>query len=184
MHAPASLCTYEPQFASDVYAMYQSVLYFDHTVPENLLWKNCPDNKVGDFDYLIAAIDWDLNLDPDFALNHLMRPTPSMPMEDMVSAGYKDEHICYKCPSVGAKRLTVFPNRNVTLKNDFAYGLICIQGYGRINGMQLASPNMIRFGELTNDEYFVSIEASQHGVYYENLSESEPLVILYHFAKI
>ena len=27
LHAPASLCTYEPQFASDVYAMYQSVLY-------------------------------------------------------------------------------------------------------------------------------------------------------------
>ena len=26
MHAPGSLCTYEPQFASDVYAMYQSVL--------------------------------------------------------------------------------------------------------------------------------------------------------------
>ena len=25
LHAPASMCTYEPQFASDVYAMYQSV---------------------------------------------------------------------------------------------------------------------------------------------------------------
>src|SRR5699024_1958867 len=42
LHAPASLCTYEPQFASDVYAMYQSVLYFDHVVSEDLLWKNCP----------------------------------------------------------------------------------------------------------------------------------------------
>ena len=27
--APTSLCTYEPQFASDAYAMYQSVLYGD-----------------------------------------------------------------------------------------------------------------------------------------------------------
>ncbi|MCL2478081.1 MAG: hypothetical protein FWF22_01165, partial [Treponema sp.] len=30
LHAPGSLCTYEPQFASDVFAMYQSVLYYDH----------------------------------------------------------------------------------------------------------------------------------------------------------
>ena len=32
LHAPASLCTYVPQFTSDVYAMYQSVLYGGHTV--------------------------------------------------------------------------------------------------------------------------------------------------------
>ena len=43
LHAPASLCTYEPQFASDVYAMYQSVLYGGHVVPKDLLWKNCPE---------------------------------------------------------------------------------------------------------------------------------------------
>ena len=45
LHAPASLCTYEPQFASDVYAMYQSVLHRGHTVSEDLLWKNCPEEE-------------------------------------------------------------------------------------------------------------------------------------------
>ena len=43
MHAPGSLCTYEPQFASDVYAMYQSVLMNGQIVGEDLLWKNTPE---------------------------------------------------------------------------------------------------------------------------------------------
>ena len=38
LHAPGSLCTYEPQKASDVFAMYQS-LVGDAIVPEELLWK-------------------------------------------------------------------------------------------------------------------------------------------------
>lgn len=39
LHAPGSLCTYEPQKASDVFAMYQS-LVGDQIVPEELLWKD------------------------------------------------------------------------------------------------------------------------------------------------
>ncbi len=76
LHAPASLCTYEPQFASDVFAMYQSVLYFDHAVPEELLWKDCPPEKVGDYDYLMEIIDWELNIDPNFPVNRFMKPIP------------------------------------------------------------------------------------------------------------
>ncbi|MDW7657983.1 MAG: hypothetical protein SCM11_12510, partial [Bacillota bacterium] len=53
LHAPGSLCTYEPQFASDVYAMYQSVLYNGQCVSEDLLWKNSPPEEIGNIDYLI-----------------------------------------------------------------------------------------------------------------------------------
>ena len=184
MHAPASMCTYEPQFASDVYAMYQSVLYFDHVVGEYLLWKNCPEDKKGDFDYLVEVMDWDLNLDPMFYQNRRMVPMPVDNMEQMKADGYIDEWICYKCDLLGARRYTVLPGRTVTLKDEMAYGLICIQGFGTINGMELSSPNMIRFGELTHDEYFVTELASRAGVTFTNLSKSEPLVILRHFAKI
>lgn len=184
MHAPASMCTYEPQFASDVYAMYQSVLYFDHVVGEDLLWKNCPEDKKGDFDYLVEVMDWDLNLDPMFYQNRRMVPMPVDNMEQMKADGYIDEWICYKCDLLGARRYTVLPGRTVTLKDEMAYGLICIQGFGTINGMELSSPNMIRFGELTHDEYFVTEPASRAGVTFMNLSKSEPLVILRHFAKI
>lgn len=44
LHAPGSLCTYEPQKASDVYAMYQS-LVGGQLIPEELLWKNTPEEK-------------------------------------------------------------------------------------------------------------------------------------------
>ena len=64
MHAPGSLCTYEPQFASDVYAMYQSVLLNGQVVGEDLLWKNCPEEEKGNYEYLLDVIDWEKNIDP------------------------------------------------------------------------------------------------------------------------
>ena len=33
---------------------------------------------------------------------------------------------------------------------------MCVQGIGKINGQPLTSPKMIRFHELTEDEYFCS----------------------------
>ncbi len=48
LHAPGSLCTYEPQRASDVYAMYQS-LVGNKIIPLELLWKDTPNSKNGGF---------------------------------------------------------------------------------------------------------------------------------------
>ncbi|MEA4898254.1 MAG: hypothetical protein VB067_13380 [Christensenellaceae bacterium] len=178
LHAPASLCTYEPQFASDVFAMYQSVLYFDHAVPENLLWKNCPEDRIGDYDYLMEVIDWALNVDPNFSVNRFMKP-----LAVEAGEGHLDEWICYKSPVAGAKRLTVEPGHRVTLRERVPYGLLCVQGHGRIGGAELSAPTMIRFGQLTSDEYFVTESAAKDGVTFENLSGTEPLVVLRHFAE-
>ena len=79
LHAPGSLCTYEPQKASDVFAMYQS-LVGNQIVPEELLWKNCPKDRQGDIDWLMELIDWDKNLDPDFGVKSFMRPEPMRPV--------------------------------------------------------------------------------------------------------
>ena len=40
---------------------------------------------------------------------------------------------------------------------------------------------MIRFGELTEDELFVTASAAQQGVTIVNPSHTDPLVILKHF---
>ena len=40
---------------------------------------------------------------------------------------------------------------------------------------------MIRFGQLTEDEYFITKAAANQGVVVENRSISDPLVILKHF---
>lgn len=178
LHAPASLCTYEPQFASDVYAMYQSVLYGGHCVPENLLWKNCPEEELGNFDYLMDVIDWEENTDKDFVAKHFMKPITIWEDE----AG-KEEWICYKCPLVSAKRLTIYPGQSRTVTDMAAYGFILIQGYGKCGLWDISTPTLIRYGELTNDEFFVTESAAKGGVTITNTSSAEPLVMLKHFAE-
>ena len=164
LHAPASLCTYEPQFASDVYAMYQSVLPGGHTVPENLLWKNCPEDEIGNFDYLLDVIDWEANVDPYFSKHHFMKP-----QEITKCATHTEEWICYLCDNVCAKRLTVNPGESVLIKDQAAYGMILIEGHGKMDMWPLETPTLIHYGQLTNDEYFVSESAAKRGVMITNI---------------
>ena len=67
-----------------------------------------------------------------------------------------------------------------------AYGLICVQGRGKINGQPLNSSKLIRFHEVTEDEYFCTADGAKAGVVavrkdFENTSETEPLVTLRYF---
>ena len=176
LHAPGSLCTYEPQVASDVYAMWQS-LVDDQLISEDLLWKNCPKEKIGDFDYLISNMDWDLNIDPEFAEHRFMRPVENIQKTE----GCIDRWVCYKSPAVSAKELTVLPGARAVVKDAAAYGLIMMQGHGTMNGMPLETPSLIRYGQLTNDEYFVSEQAAKNGIEIVNESSCDPIVMLKHF---
>lgn len=180
LHAPGSLCTYEPQFASDVFAMYQS-LVDEAIVDESLLWKNTPQDKIGDFDYLVGVVDWDLNVDPNFRANRFMRPKPVADPQAMADGGYQDLWVCYKCPLVSGKELTVLPGRTAVIRDSAAYGLIMVQGHGTMNGLKIETPSLIRYGQLTYDEYFVSEEAAKAGVTIVNESDSDPIVMLKHF---
>jgi len=178
LHAPGSLCTYEPQFSSDVYAMYQSVLFGGHCVPESLLWKNCPPDRAGDVDFLMEVIDWPLNTDPDFRKNRYMEPIAVADCET-----HREEWVCYRAECAGANRLTVFPGQTVTVRDEAAYGAILLQGCGTFGGRRALTPTLIRYGGLTDDEFFVSFEAARSGVKIENASRTENLVMLKHFAK-
>lgn len=183
LHAPGSLCTYEPQFASDVFAMYQSVLYNGQCVPESLLWQYTPEEEIDNFDYLIDVIDWDLNVDPDLHANRFMAPLPVGDRDEMREAGYFEEWICYKCDVASAKRLTVQPGRAVTIRDAAAYGLIVLQGRGKLGVWDIETPSLIRYGQLTNDEFFVSAAAAKKGVTIVNPSNADPIVLLKHFAE-
>ena len=178
LHAPASLCTYEPQFASDVYAMYQSVLYGGKCVSEELLWKDCPPEEKGNFDYLLDVIDWEKNTDPAFSKNRFMAPKKIHQTD-----AYTEEWICYKCDTVCAKRLTVNPGKTAVIKDMAAYGLILLQGRGTFGAWAIETPTLIRYGELTNDEFFVTEKAAKEGVAVTNTSATEPIIILKHFAE-
>ena len=180
LHAPGSLCTYEPQKASDVFAMYES-LTGDTIIPEELLWKNIPDNKIGDFDFLLEVIDWDLNLDPDFVKNRKMLPVPVKRERDPYTNGYIENWICYKSAEFSAKELTVLPGCRIKIKDSAAYGLILMQGHGKMGRWNIETPALIRFGQETNDEFFVSEKAAKNGVDIQNYSDIEPLIMLKHF---
>jgi hypothetical protein len=181
LHAPGSLCTYEPQWGSDVFGMYQSLVEGRY-VPWDLLVKDMPKEKHQDLDFIVDQLDWEGNCDPNFKDNHYLEPVP---VADTRSLGYVDRWIVYGKVKgeqlFTAKELTVDPKKTCTITDRGAYGLICVQGVGKINGQPLNSPKMIRFTELTEDEYFVTENGASAGVKFENLSDTEPLVVLRYF---
>ena len=180
LHAPGSLCTYEPQKASDIFAMYQSLVN-EAIIPEELLWNGTPEDRKGDYDLLVEVIDWEANVDPQFMQNHFMRPKPVRDAAEMQAEGYVENWICYKNEAYSAKELTVLPGQTVTIKDSAAYGLIVLQGHGKMGIWDIETPALIRYGQLTNDEYFVTEKAATEGVTISNPSSSDPIVMLKHF---
>ncbi len=180
LHAPGSLCTYEPQKASDVFAMYQSLVN-EAIVPEELLWNGTPKDRIGDFDLLMEAIDWDLNVDPNMMANRYMVPKPVHDKAEMEAAGYVENWVCYLSNDFSARELTVMPGQTVTIKDSAAYGLIVMQGHGKMGAWDIETPALIRYGQLTNDEFFVSEKAAMDGVVITNPSTTDPIVMLKHF---
>lgn len=180
LHAPGSMCTYEPQKASDVFAMYQSLVN-EAIIPEELLWNGTPEDRKGDFDQLMEVIDWDLNVNPNLLETRFMRPKPVKAVEEMEADGYIDNWICYRSEAFSAKELTILPGATVTIKDNAAYGMIMMQGHGKMGIWDIETPSMIRYGQLTHDEFFVTEKAAMEGVQIVNHSKTDPIVMLKHF---
>jgi len=180
LHAPGSLVTYEPQVNSDVFAMYQSLVE-GRAVPWDLLVKDVPAEHHHDLDYLIEMMDWPANTDPEFAEHRLFHPKPARPIEEMEDGGYREHWVVYSTAHYSAKELTVLPGRSITIQDAGAYGLILTQGYGTIGNHDVETPSLIRFGQMTQDELFVTADAASNGVIVTNRSRTENLVMLKHF---
>lgn len=180
LHAPGSLVTYEPQVNSDVFAMYQSLVE-GRTVPWDLLVKDVPPEHHHDLDYMLDMLDWEANTDPEFQSHRLFEPKPVAPEGDMAEAGYCEKWVVYSTPFYSAKELTILPGRSVTIHDAAAYGLILTQGYGSIGEHEVETPSLIRYGQMTKDELFVSSAAAQEGLRIVNRSDTEDLVMLKHF---
>ena len=147
----------------------------------SLLTKDVPPEHHHDLDYLISMLDWEANVNPEFGKSNKRHPKPVRPVEETEEAGYRELWITYGTRVYSAKELTVLPGRKVTIKDAAAYGLILTQGYGTFGKTPVATPSMIRFGQLTEDELFVTAAAAREGVTIENPSSTDPLVLLKHF---
>ncbi len=180
LHAPGSLCTYEPQWGSDVFGMYQSLVE-GREVPWDLLVKDVPEDKHQDLDFIVEQLDWERNVDPHFKDSNYLEPIVD---PDRSGDGFTDRWIDYGTidgeQSFSAKELTVDPGAKCVLKDPGASGWITVQGRGRMGELKLQTPVMIHFGEETQDEVFITAEAAAAGVQVENTG-SEPLVGLRYF---
>lgn len=180
LHAPGSLVTYEPQWGSDVFGMYQSMVEGRY-VPWSLLVKDVPKEHHHDLDYLVDQLDWPSNTNPNFKDAHYLEPIAAA---DSASAGFVDRWVVYGKVHgeqlFTAKELTVNSGVKCTVKDPGAYGLIAVQGRGKIGKLRLETPAMIRYTDLTEDEVFVTEDAAKAGVVFENLGP-DPLVSLRYF---
>jgi len=205
LHAPGSMCTYEPQYASDVFSMYQSVVEGRQMVPLELFLKDTPENilskdqlkkakrkqKITDpnlkealIEWFVEVLDWEKNVDPNFVQNSFMEPWPVQSPEQIERLGYVNKWICYLSDAFSANELTVKPRHTARLEEDTTspYGFIVMQGHANINGMLFEAPTMIRYGQLTNDEGYVTPRAIAGGLEIKNLSDRDDFVILRHYA--
>jgi hypothetical protein len=161
--------------------MYQSLVEGSY-IPWDLLVKDVPKDKQHDLDFIVDLIDWEANTDPYFKDHHYLEP---IPVADTASEGYVDNWVVYGKFNgrqlFSAKELSVRPGAKCVLKQQGAFGLIITQGEGRVGKLAVHSPSMIRFGEITEDELFVSHDAALQGVAFENTSKQEPLVVLRYF---
>jgi hypothetical protein len=180
LHAPGSLCTYEPQWGSDVFGMFQSLVE-GREVPWSLLVKDMPKEKHRDLDFIISELDWEKNVDTHFKEHNYLEPIVDAARS---GKGFCDRWIVYGTVDgqqlFSAKELTIDPGVRCKLQDPGASGWITVQGRGRIGKLPLQTPAMIRFGQATEDEVFITAEAASNGVEIENTG-SEPLVGLRYF---
>ena len=176
VHAPGSVLTYEPQWNSDVNSVYENIVAGE-VYPYDFLVENCPADKKLDLDYIISLMDWEKNVDPHYRKTYFRPPIPCPHSDDRCT----EKWIVYANDYVGAKELTIQPGQTVTVTDGAAYGCIMIQGHGRFGTYEAEAAIMLRFGQASADEYFVSEKAARDGVSITNCSNVEPMVILKHF---
>jgi hypothetical protein len=180
LHAPGSMCTYEPQWGSDVFGMYQSLVE-GREVPWDLLVKDVPKDKHHDLDFIVEQLAWEKNVDPRFKESNYVEPIVD---REKSGPGYTDRWIDYGRfdgeQLVSAKELTVMPGAKCVFKDPGASGWITVQGAGRMGKLAIQAPVMIHFGEEPWDEVYITHDAATAGITIENTG-GEPLVGLRYF---
>ncbi|HTR81091.1 MAG TPA: hypothetical protein VMM58_05615 [Bacteroidota bacterium] len=176
VHAPGSYLTYEPQWNSDVNSVYENITS-NEIYPYEFLVENCPEDKKRNIDYIMSLMDWDKNIDPHYKKKYFRPPI----ICSHSNARHTEKWVIYANEYIAAKELTIQPGQTVTMKDGAAYGCIIILGHGTVGMYDAEASVMLRFGQASNDEYFVSEDAAKAGVVISNKSRFQPMVILKHF---
>ncbi|MDR3643541.1 MAG: hypothetical protein P4M02_00530 [Clostridia bacterium] len=176
LHAPGSVLTYEPQWNSDVNCVFENVT-MGQPNPTEFLNENCPPDKKDDLDFIIGLLDWEENLRSDYKSKYFRPPVECQRQDDR----FVEKWIAYGNDYISAKELTVLPGRSACIRDEAAYGCVVIQGFGDFGAHKCEAATMLRIGQPSADEFFVSRAAAVNGVEITNRSSVEPLVVLKHF---
>jgi len=179
LHSPGTMCTYEVQWASDVLAMFQSVVD-DRAISWDLVIKDVPDDQRDNLDYIVSLVDWQANTESDFKQAHYLEPRPATASG---SEGLQDRWVIYGDVDgeslFSAREISVQPGVETVLADDGPCGVIAVQGRGTIGPLAVEATSHVRFGQPTFDEFFVTAPAAQAGVRVR-CTGHEPLVLLRH----
>jgi hypothetical protein len=142
LHAPASICTYEPQAASDVFCMCESWSN-NREVPEELLWKDVPADHHGDFDFVLDLLDWEKNTDPSFVAHRFMRPYETEASTAAGGSGYTEKWIVFRSDAFSAKELTVKPGLRSHRGAGPRHRRVVRRGRGHRSPLRAAEPGRV-----------------------------------------
>lgn len=176
IHAPASVVTFEPQWNSDVNTIMENVT-MGEVNPHNLLTDCAPEEEKDDLDAIFNQIDWEESTRPDYKETYFRAPKLKSETPEA-----SEKWIAYANEWVAAKEVTVLPGQSYTLTDQACYCAVIVQGHGAFGAFECEAPELIRYGDITGDEYFISEAAAKKGVKIVNASAYQPLVILQNFA--
>lgn len=176
IHAPASLVTFEPQWNSDVNTIMENVT-MGEVNPHNMLTDCAPEEEKNDLEAIFEQIDWEESTRPDYKETYFREPKVKCESEQAV-----EKWVAYANEWVAAKEVTVMPGQEYTLIDQACYCAIVVQGHGTFGSFECEAPELVRFEDVTGDEYFVSENAAKSGVIIKNTSTYQPLVVLQNFA--
>ncbi|MHC1772014.1 MAG: hypothetical protein AB9907_09805 [Flexilinea sp.] len=177
IHAPASVVTYEPQWNSDVNTIMENVT-MGEVNPHNLLTDCQPPEEKDDIECLFAQIDWEESTRPDYKQIYFRAPKPLAETQK----GLSEKWVAYANEWIAAKEVTVAPGASVTLYDEACCCALVVQGHGRFGAFECEAPGVLRYGQASGDEFFVSEAAGKKGIVIKNTGSFEPLIILQNFA--
>ncbi|NLL78108.1 MAG: hypothetical protein GX235_12865 [Clostridiales bacterium] len=177
IHAPASLVTFEPQWNSDVNTIMENVT-MGEVNPHHLLTDCQPDSEKDNIEALFNQIDWEESTRSDYKEKYFRAPK----LRETNQKGLVEKWVAYANDWVAAKEITVAPKATVTIKDAACYTALVVQGHGTFGEFECAAPELLRFEDISGDEFFVSEAAAGKGITITNTGSFEPLVILQNFA--
>ncbi len=161
LHAPGTPLTLEIQEDSDNFAFLQAKVG-GQVLPQDFLWRDFPQEKRGDYQAILDAIDWDANLDPNLEQNRRLTPIPVEGAEDYES------WIFYGTDKFCGKRVTVPACDVFETREPSAYAVLVWEGRGAFGEMPVEAIEQVGQDDPTLDELFVVQSRAAKGVRIEN----------------